>query len=477
MAAGGVSESEEEVIISMSGTGGTQTVSTGTWNNVSNNGMSGIGNNIKDSRYGTTSNGSEVIAVTSQAGDNPTIWYSTNDGSNWGVANGVSGINNATSLMTRTDSSNASGPRFMAFAGYTVNNSQITSNDGINWSTSTATTTNGLTPTMAASCNYIVESGKYIMTGRQKNCYTSSDASSGNWAQQSDLANHFSSNGFVRHILGPVINSGANRRILASGGRDVRYNDADGVGGGSGISLSGNTWTNGSGGTFGYGETAAGVWGMIGVKWDGTSNEFVVGDGATFTAKTVNTKPTDQAFNSIDNLIYNAGNSTWYLKTTSNINIWESHDYGTTWYTSNSTPSGWGSLPWAEHTITVSPSNSDTIAVAGGASGSVNVFKTTGPSTSGNSASLNITGDTTAHPGVTQTVTFANGISATDATTQVKALFTGGTIQNYTVTDISSTSFKVTSTATGDETNLSFSTSAGTGGSLSSTLTVTDGAG
>ena len=152
----------------------------------------------------------------------------------------------------------------------------------------------------------------------------------------------------------------------------------------------------------------------------------------------------------------------------------ESSDYGVSWQTQTGT--GNTSFSPEQPSFHVDGNTMKFAANRGSWSGSNFIYSSPGGSTSGNSASLNITGDASAHPGVAQSVTFANGISAADATAQVKALFTGGTIQNYSVTDINSTSFKVVSTATGNETNLSFSTSAGTGGSLGSTLTVTDGA-
>jgi len=470
-ASGGVSESEEEIIISMSGTSGTQTLSTSTWTNVATNQMSDFLQGISDLKYGVTSAGNNVLIATGQDVSNygPATWYSNNDGANWSKSNGVSGINGQSGLMTRTDS-NSTGPRFIAWNGYTNASTMSTSNDGATW-TSAAAGASGYTISMVANGTYIEESGTYILTGRKKNCYTSNTAAANSWVGQTDLANGYT-NTYVTHVLGPVINSGANRRIMAHGYRTVRYNDADGVGGGTAVTYSGNTWNEG--GCWGYGKTSANVTEMMAVKHDATSNEFIKGSGVNMASFTPTTKPTDNASGNIDQLVYNAPKNAWHLR--AGTNIWESTDYGDNWYNTN-TPSDWTSSS-LQDVSTTNPSNGKmAIMNMQHTPGTTRVFTTPGPSTSGTQGSVTISGDASAHPGVAQTVTFANGTSATDATTQVKALFSGGTIQNYTVTDISGTSFKVTSTATGDETNLSFSTSAGTSGSLGSTLTVTDGAG
>ena len=485
--AGGVSESEESIVISMSGTGGSETVTAASFTKVSDQGMSTFHQGVTNIKYGEKSDGNQVLMVTAQdTSYNPAGWYSNNDGSNWTKMSLSGGINTLTALGVRQDSGNT-GPRFVATSGYTTCTTWWHSNDGATW-TDQGTPTRADNPaygmTRAKTVNYIAESGTWIVTARKKNCYTSNTGAKAGWTYQSDLVPG-STNAYAKHILGPVINSGANRRIVAHAYSTVKYNDADGVGGGTAVSFSGNNWT--TSGSWGYGKTDANTWGVLGGSYDATNarTEWTTGDGATQTGMSPSTAMTDSCHYEMDGMSYDETDNVWYCQandpTNSAANLWQSTNYGLDWVKATM-PSDYSvsnignSIDHPQ--IAINPVNHKAVAVAHGHTASnVRIFRTDGPTSSGSSASLNITGDASAHSGVAQTVTFANGATAAEATTQVKLLFTDGTIGGYTVTDIDSTSFTVTSTEVGDETNLSFSTTAGTGGSLASSLTVTDGAG
>jgi len=485
--AGGSSESEESIVISMSGTGGSETVTAASFTNVSNDGMTNFLQSVTNIKYGMKSDGNQVLMVTAQDNSsNPSGWYSNNDGSNWTEMSVSGGINTMTGLGVRQDSGNT-GPRFVATSGYTTCSTWWHSNDGATWTDQGAPTRAddpafGLT--RASTINYIAESSTWVVTSRKKNCYTSNTGARAGWVVQSDLCSG-STNSYAKHILGPVINSGANRRIIAHAFSNVRYNDANGVGGGTDVSFSGNNWT--ISGSWGYGKTDANTWGVLGGKYDATNSrtEWTTGDGATQTGMSPSTPMTDSCHNYMDGMSYDETNNVWYSMandpTNSVVSIWQSTNYGLDWV-KTTTPSDYNvsntGNTAAQWQIPINPVNQKAVTASYGHTASnVKIFRTDGPTSSGSSATLNITGDASAHSGVAQTVDFANGATAAEATTQVKLLFTDGTISGYTVTDIDSTSFTVTSTEIGDETNLSFSTSAGTGGSLASSLTVTDGAG
>ena len=502
MAAGGVSESEESVTIAMSGTGGSQTISASSWTTKATN----LSSSYPQMSFGTSSNGAGGVLV--RAGNGAMQW-SDNLGVNWTACNGVnrSSVNAIIGLKGRTDS-NTNGARWVAHVASLGYESNYYSNDGKSWSWNNVNSYSQNYKAPSTS-HWDDSESRWVGLARTRDHYVSNTGTSA-WSRANDFGwNKLGSGSDTTAQIaeGGVFNGSNNRKVVfSSESNRLYYFDSNDMNGSettiathqsTGNEVSGNTCETG-GYNKGY---DSGGYGKI----DDPTNSGTLVDGwlllddndSNYGNSTkaingskdgINWYPFDTA-NSPEHglgLFWSDENSLWYIWNRDGNGglgcVMESSD-GTSWdvcpgTSGASTGAYWGNGAGSYSQVFMDIPGTGTVTVGSQSGASDRIaLSTTGASTSGNTAGITITGDASAHSGVARTVTFANGISAADATTQVKLLFTNGTIGGYTVTNINSTSFTVTSTAVGDETNLSFSTSAGTGGSLSSTLTVTDGAG
>ena len=501
--AGGVSESEESVMITISGTGGSQTISASSWTSQATN----LSSSYPVSSYGTSSNGTGGVLVRAGSG---VMQWSDNLGVNWTACNGVNraSVNAISGLKGRTDS-NTNASRWVAHVASTGYESNYYSNDGKSWSFSNVNSysSNFRAP---STSHWDDSESTWVGLGQSRDLYVSNDGSSA-WTEVYAAYgwNKLGSGGDTTAsiIEGGVFNGTNNRKvIISSESNRLYYLDSNDMNGTHAVvavhQTTGNEVTGTTCETGGYnaGYTSGGfgkiddptnpgtlvdgwlVSGDIDSNYGNSTRELNGSkDGIDWYPYDTSTSPSHTK-----GLYWSEENQLWYVwdreANSGKGAVLESAD-GTSWDICPGTSGATSGTYWGGAVGSYSDVFSDipgtgTITIAS-QSGTTNkiALSTTGASASGSVASISITGDASAHSGVAQTVTFANGISATDATTQVKLLFTDGTIGGYTVTNIDSTSFTVTSTAVGDETNLSFSTSAGTSGSLGSTLTVTDGAG